>query len=298
MNNAIVREGAKLLWSVIRSLLRQGLMKKLGGLLQSRSPAVRMPRSTPAPGREPRSRSPGQPDPVSGSENAVDTDQWRRLLADSFEDARMSRAERQSLQAFIDDEPPAGGQLHQLRAEAFAVVRTADADESAKLAWLEDTVKVLLNAAGADERADRPTEAVFSEESDAAAKLAGLFRTARRHVDVCVFTITDDRVSDAILEAHRRGVAVRIVTDDDKAGDRGSDVDRLRRGGIPVRTDRSEYHMHHKFAVFDRKTLVTGSYNWTRGASRYNAENFVVTGERALVDDFLRHFDQMWRRWG
>ena len=29
-----------------------------------------------------------------------------------------------------------------------------------------------------------------------------------QRVDICVFTITDDRLSDAIVAAHRRGVAV------------------------------------------------------------------------------------------
>ncbi len=43
-----------------------------------------------------------------------------------------------------------------------------------------------------------------------------LLAKASRTADICVFTITDDRVSDAILDAHRRAVAVRIITDDAK----------------------------------------------------------------------------------
>ncbi|MCA9056002.1 MAG: endonuclease, partial [Planctomycetaceae bacterium] len=50
---------------------------------------------------------------------------------------------------------------------------------------------------------------------------------ARETVDVCVFTITDDRITRAILDAHRRRVRIRILSDDDKSGDLGSDVERL-----------------------------------------------------------------------
>ena len=124
--------------------------------------------------------------------------------------------------------------------------------------------------------------------------LLGLLADTRRTFDLAVFTLTDDRLSSAILDLHRAGVGVRILTDDDKAGDRGSDVRELARMGVPVRYDASEYHFHHKFAVFDRERVVTGSYNWTRGAARNNRENFLVTEDRALVVGFADDFDQLW----
>ncbi len=36
-------------------------------------------------------------------------------------------------------------------------------------------------------------------------------------------------------------------------------------------------HMHHKFALFDGGRLLTGSYNWTRGAAETNYENVIDT---------------------
>ena len=113
-------------------------------------------------------------------------------------------------------------------------------------------------------------------------------------MDICVFTITDDRVATAILAAHRRGVKLRVVTDDDKAHDKGSDVFELADAGIEVRVDQSEHHMHHKFAVFDRSIVVTGSYNWTRSAAQSNAENILVSDDGRLVAPYQRVFDEMW----
>ena len=86
-------------------------------------------------------------------------------------------------------------------------------------------------------------------------KITEMFGTARASVDVCVFTITDNRIVDAMERAHRRNVQVRVISDDDKAMDAGSDIDRLERMGIPVRVDRSEHHMHLKFAIFDKSKL-------------------------------------------
>ncbi len=68
------------------------------------------------------------------------------------------------------------------------------------------------------------------------------------------------------------------------------------RAGIPLRVDRSPFHMHHKFLVVDGQTLLTGSYNWTRGAARDNEENLIVTGEPRLVSAFAAAFDRLWER--
>ncbi|HVJ82600.1 MAG TPA: phospholipase D-like domain-containing protein, partial [Planctomycetia bacterium] len=108
--------------------------------------------------------------------------------------------------------------------------------------------------------------------------------------------ITDDRISDAILAAHARNVRVRILTDNDKSADVGSDVERFRAAGITVRRDVSEFHMHHKFAIFDDRRLLTGSYNWTRSAAAVNEENFILTTEPRLVRPFVRTFADLWTK--
>jgi cardiolipin hydrolase len=124
----------------------------------------------------------------------------------------------------------------------------------------------------------------------------GFVSSSGRHkVDICVFTITDNRISSAISDAHRRGVRVRIITDNDKVHDAGSDIQELASAGIPIKVDRTQYHMHHKFALFDGNRLLTGSYNWTRGAAEYNEENFVVTSNPDLVNPFNQVFEQLWQ---
>ena len=87
-----------------------------------------------------------------------------------------------------------------------------------------------------------------------------LLANASRTVDIRVLTITDDRVSDAILDAHRRAVAVRIITDNAKAEDEGSDMERFERSGIPTRVDRSPFHTHHKFAILDGRRWRSSSH--------------------------------------
>ncbi|WP_146894679.1 phospholipase D-like domain-containing protein [Adhaeribacter aerolatus] len=117
---------------------------------------------------------------------------------------------------------------------------------------------------------------------------------AQRSIKICVFTISDDRITRAILQAHRKGIPVKILTDNEKLFDRGSDIRELAQAGIPVRIDNTPNHMHHKFAILDNEIVLTGSYNWTRSAALYNHENLITSDDKALVKDFSREFDRLW----
>jgi phosphatidylserine/phosphatidylglycerophosphate/cardiolipin synthase-like enzyme len=159
--------------------------------------------------------------------------------------------------------------------------------------WLEDVLKVLnpVQTAGPTES---PSAAFFSPGQACLAQIAHRFATARRTADVCVFTITDDRITRALLDAHRRKVRVRVITDNEKAFDAGSDIERIGAAGVPVKVDRTPYHMHHKYAIFDGTRLLNGSYNWTRGAAEQNEENVVDTADPKLVAAFQAAFDKLW----
>ena len=55
-------------------------------------------------------------------------------------------------------------------------------------------------------------------------KVANMIRTCKKSLHIAVFTITNDKLSAAIEEAHDRGVKVRIITDDECCKNLGSDI--------------------------------------------------------------------------
>jgi cardiolipin hydrolase len=216
------------------------------------------------------------------------------ILLQTLDDQRLSRSERQALASVLEPLASDAAQLAVVRSRAFELARQQCLDPTSKavIAWLEDVVKLLQPAA-----ATTPprSEVYFSPDDPCAQRIAQLFHRAERQADVCVFTITDDAISEAILAAHRRGVQLRILTDDTKSEDLGSDIARFERAGIAVRLDRSPYHMHHKFAVFDGSLLLTGSYNWTRGAAQFNEENFLLSSDPRLCQAYRERFERLWQ---
>ncbi|MEG3051001.1 MAG: phospholipase D-like domain-containing protein [Thermomonas sp.] len=191
------------------------------------------------------------------------------------------------------------GRIRFLRNRAFDIAReamlAAPAETLDVLRWLEQVVKTLDTA---NEAAPIVSSAYFSPGDTCLRRLTDLMRGCRETLDICVFTIADDRLTDAILDCHARGVQVRVVSDNDKQHDSGSDIARLRDRGVPVRLDDSPYHMHHKFALVDGRVLANGSFNWTRSATEKNDENLVVTDDANLVRVFGLQFEKLWQQFG
>lgn len=52
--------------------------------------------------------------------------------------------------------------------------------------------------------------------------------------------------------------------------------------------------MHNKFAVFDGKLAVTGSFNWTTSADDYNFENALFLSDPAIVARIEEEFERIW----
>jgi mitochondrial cardiolipin hydrolase len=149
------------------------------------------------------------------------------------------------------------------------------------------------------EALDAPThdiEVYFSPSDDCLNAIIAALNVARRKADICVFTISDDRITNAIKLCHKRGVRVRVISDNDQMNNKGSDVAELAEHGIDVHIDRTQYHMHHKFAVIDDKMLLTGSYNWTRQAANSNEENLMVLRESRTLKAFGEEFARLWAR--
>jgi phosphatidylserine/phosphatidylglycerophosphate/cardiolipin synthase-like enzyme len=230
---------------------------------------------------------------------AVRIEALREQLEASLADVRLSDDEKRALTETLRAARLPEEGLRQLRNQAFELVRQhlqeADpSDPQALVRWLEGVVRALdvSRGAGGSYRA----QAWFSPGDDCLKAITGQLRACRQRADICVFTLSDDRISAEVLAAHRRGVAVRLITDNEKAFDRGSDVIALRDAGVPVRVDQSAAHMHHKFALFDQRWLLNGSYNWTRAAATENEENLVLCNDPALLRQFAQAFDALWEQ--
>jgi phosphatidylserine/phosphatidylglycerophosphate/cardiolipin synthase-like enzyme len=150
-------------------------------------------------------------------------------------------------------------------------------------------------------------QACFSPVGRCSGHIVREIDQAQREILVAVYAFTSDDLAWALVKARKRGVKVQVVLD--KEFDKGRENSKglfLEQQGISVRrvfgADRKKAEketglMHQKFAVIDRKVVVTGSYNWTVAAEKFNDENLLLFRDAApLADEYRKEFFRLWEK--
>ena len=123
--------------------------------------------------------------------------------------------------------------------------------------------------------------------------MVGLIERAGASIDVALFELRSARLAGALARAKERGVRIRLILDAEHAKqDLAAGEVRLLGG----KKGSGRGIMHHKFALFDRQKVVTGSFNWTPGAEHANYENALLIDDADTVSAYGREFETLWRR--
>lgn len=121
--------------------------------------------------------------------------------------------------------------------------------------------------------------------------LAQAIDQARLSVDVAVLQLDLWSIRDALIDAQRRGVRVRMVTESDYLDE--DEVQDLLQAGIQVVGDRREGLMHNKFLVIDRLDVWTGSMNFTVNEAYRNNNNLIRIRSELLAQNYTAEFEEM-----
>lgn len=121
--------------------------------------------------------------------------------------------------------------------------------------------------------------------------LAADIARARVSVDVAAYDFDLESVADALVEAYRNGVRVRLVTDSDNAEELGGR--QLRGAGVPVVEDDRHAIMHDKFVVIDERIVWTGSWNLTDSGTYRNNNHVVRIASDQLAENYTAEFEEM-----
>ncbi len=136
-------------------------------------------------------------------------------------------------------------------------------------------------------------EVYFSPDDGVASRLVELIDNSQSSVYALAFVFTSDPLAKAMRDAVERGVQVRIVVEKDQAGNMGSEVEDLLKGGADLRLDTNPNSMHHKVILIDETTVVTGSYNFSRSAEDFNDENVIIVHSPSLAQEYLVEFNSI-----
>ena len=216
-----------------------------------------------------------------------------QLIEESLDDDVLSEDEKTELRSIVKQEEFTLLVRTRmiLRAISIAQAKLNGENHESVMRWLKRVSLILGNYEDS-----KHNNAYFSHANDIRKVILRAITGAKEGMDIAMFTISDDQIAEELLQAHVRGIKIRILTDDEKVNDRGSDMMAFKEAGIEVKIDSSNSLMHHKFMIVDGVQLYNGSYNWTRTAATKNNENLVVTDNKRIVQSFNKEFDRLWRK--
>lgn len=216
------------------------------------------------------------------------------LFRNSIADHVLEGRERKEIKNAILQLHPSPQNLNVLRSEIFKIAQeyASTIPASNLIDWIEAANKLTILPPKPNLNEAR---AFFSPGNDCKDAIIQQIENASESLYICVFTISDNDIASAILNAHKRKIDVRVISDDEKMHDVGSDIMWMTEKGIPTKIDNERGHMHHKFCIVDHTTIISGSYNWTKSAADRNYENIVIGANPKITKMYLTKFQQMWR---
>lgn len=216
-------------------------------------------------------------------------------LKQSIEDDILSKGEKKTVRELLLQNPLSQEQQNFLYHTLYDLANQKANDHNYRfvIEWLHRTSSALSSVNTTNASAPK-SEVFFSPGESCRNTIINQINNAKVCLRLCIFTISDDQITNAIITAAKRGLDIKIITDNDKSLDLGSDILRFAKSGLSIKMDNTPDHMHHKFMVIDNQRVLTGSYNWTRSASRVNHENILLTSEEIVVKAFIAEFAKLW----
>lgn len=133
--------------------------------------------------------------------------------------------------------------------------------------------------------------------------VVNLINNTQRSLDIAAFEWKNACITRAVLAAANRGVAVRMVVDDEHTVDENEEYVLLEEespfqwiidSNLPWREDDSRSRlMHNKFMIFDGITVLTGSMNFTPRGTYTNNNNLLVIRAQRAVQAYQAEFNEM-----
>lgn len=123
---------------------------------------------------------------------------------------------------------------------------------------------------------------------------------SRKSIDIAIYVFTAGPIAQALLDAKKRGVRIRIILDkmQIKRGTKGrSEYGFLVDNGFnpKVLSGIERFGiMHNKIAIYDGQVVQTGSYNWSDNAESNSWENAVFIDDASVAQKFRDYFQRMW----
>ena len=119
-------------------------------------------------------------------------------------------------------------------------------------------------------------QVAFSPNNGASKTVIKAIDEAQQTILVSAYSFTSVDIATALLNAKKRGVTVKLLLDKSQISQKYSSSTFFANQGFDLRIDVKHAIYHDKVMIIDAKTVITGSFNFTKAAETKNAENVLI----------------------
>ena len=139
--------------------------------------------------------------------------------------------------------------------------------------------------------AAEPIQVFFSPHGGCTEAAVENLKKATNSVLVQAYSFTSAPIAQALVDAEKRGVKVQVILDKSQRTEKYSSADFVAHAGILTFIDTKHAIAHNKIMVIDGKTILTGSFNFTKAAESSNAENLLVIQDVVLAKKYTANWN-------
>lgn len=142
-----------------------------------------------------------------------------------------------------------------------------------------------------------PISVYFSPNGGIKDKIIAKINLSQKTIKIAIYSFTSGDIAWALENAKKRGVDISIIADKSQSTGKNSEIPYLlsKNFNLKIIQGKGRGIMHNKFAIFDDKEIVTGSYNWTDNAEKNNYENAIFINDSEVVKSYLAEFNKLWQ---
>lgn len=127
-------------------------------------------------------------------------------------------------------------------------------------------------------------------------QLIPLINSSQKYIYMPVFLVTHKGLTESLINASKRGVAVKVILDATNAHGNVSKIKILRQNGIQVKTENFAGKLHSKSIIIDDLYTAIGSMNFSRSGEGVNDENLVIIKDKDTAIFYKTFFQYLWKR--
>ncbi len=136
---------------------------------------------------------------------------------------------------------------------------------------------------------------LFCPEDACAAEVKKELQKAKKSIYFMTFSFTHPSLANTLILKSQKNVTIKGIIETRQTNVLGAKYKLFISQDLNVIKDTNKYNMHHKVFIIDRKTVITGSFNPTKGGDKRNDENLLIIEDKEIAKLFVEEFERLWK---